>query len=68
MLNVHFVADYLLGFYRTNKEHFYKRTMVYFFVISLRVKLNLHYPEALTQRCFLQDLQEQLPSRTPLGE
>ena len=45
MLNVHSVTDDLLGFYRTNEEHFFKRTTVYFLLISLeqiRVKFNLY--------------------------
>ena len=44
MLNVHSVTDDLLGFYRTNTEHFFRRTTVCFLVIFLekiRVKLIL---------------------------
>ena len=44
LLNVHSVTDDLLGFYRTNTEHFFRRTTVYFLVIFLekiRVKLIL---------------------------
>ena len=45
MLNVHSLTDDLLGFYRINKEHFFKRTTVYAFLIFLeqiRVKFNLY--------------------------
>ena len=44
-LNVHSTTDELPGFYPTNKKHFFKRTTVFFLLISLeqiRVIFNLH--------------------------
>ena len=42
MLNLHSVTDDFVGFYRTNKEYFFKRTMVYFSLEQIRVQFKLY--------------------------